>query len=176
MHCANELILGPLATAYLLKQAPHNVPDLEIRFVESTDAPLECRVNLIKATTTNAASRLLARHFSSSLVGGSGPESQAHVDYWLDFAADNLSADPPLLDFKRVSAAVAQLNAHLKMRSFLIGHSVTLADLSVWGALKGACLCVCVWLSSRFGPVVVGPSTVTLWLLGRWTRRPVIVT
>lgn len=53
------------------------------------------------------------------------------MDHWLEFSAQRLSGQPDL------AAALAQLDAALSLRTFLVGHTLTLADLCVWAALKG---------------------------------------
>jgi len=53
------------------------------------------------------------------------------VDHWLEFSARRLC------DQSGVSAALGELDKALSLRTFLVGQSVTLADLSVWAALKG---------------------------------------
>nr|KAJ3422561.1 hypothetical protein HK105_007543 [Polyrhizophydium stewartii] len=54
------------------------------------------------------------------------------IDYWVDFAHDNLFAT----DFKKLSSSFDILDNHLTLRSFMVGYSATLADYAVWGALK----------------------------------------
>lgn len=53
------------------------------------------------------------------------------VDYWLEFSARRLCGQPDLTE------ALADLDKALSLRTFLVGHALTLADLSVWAALKG---------------------------------------
>lgn len=62
------------------------------------------------------------------------------VDHWLEFSARSLCGQPGL------TGALAELDKALSLRTFLVGHAVTLADLSVWAALKGfSSLSVLVW-------------------------------
>lgn len=53
------------------------------------------------------------------------------VDHWLEFSARRLCGQSDL------SSALADLDKALALRTFLVGHSVTLADLCIWAALKG---------------------------------------
>lgn len=53
------------------------------------------------------------------------------VDHWLEFSARRLCGQSDL------SLALLELDKALALRTFLVGHNVTLADLSVWAALKG---------------------------------------
>ena len=54
------------------------------------------------------------------------------VDHWLEFSVNN-SLDNP----SELNKALQCLNKSLAPVAFLVGHSVTLADFAVWGALKG---------------------------------------
>lgn len=54
------------------------------------------------------------------------------VDHWLEFSVNN-SLDNP----NELNKALQCLNKSLAPVAFLVGHSVTLADFAVWGALKG---------------------------------------
>ena len=40
-------------------------------------------------------------------------------------------------DFKAVEGPLLELDAHLTLRSYIIGYTLTVADLCVWGALRG---------------------------------------
>lgn len=42
-----------------------------------------------------------------------------------------------VLNFKSLEKPIQELDAHLTLRSYIIGSSFTLADLAVWGALRG---------------------------------------
>uniref|UniRef100_UPI00358ECFC7 bifunctional glutamate/proline--tRNA ligase isoform X2 n=1 Tax=Myxine glutinosa TaxID=7769 RepID=UPI00358ECFC7 len=80
--------------------------------------------------TSNSICRYIARlNQKHGLYGGNLLE-QVEVDHWLDFA-DRL-ADPT--EFPR---ALAALQHNLSLRSYLVGHALTLADFAVWAALTG---------------------------------------
>ncbi|KAL9027587.1 MAG: hypothetical protein Q9196_003910 [Gyalolechia fulgens] len=59
-------------------------------------------------------------------------ESQESVKEWIDRAGKLASTD-----FKSVEGPLLELDAHLILRSYLVGFTPTLADLAVWGALRG---------------------------------------
>lgn len=40
-------------------------------------------------------------------------------------------------DFKSVEGPLLELDSHLTLRSYVVGYSITVADLSVWGTLRG---------------------------------------
>ncbi|CAG8215035.1 unnamed protein product [Penicillium olsonii] len=41
------------------------------------------------------------------------------------------------LDFKTLDPVLQRLNTHLILRSFITGHSLSTADITIWGALRG---------------------------------------
>lgn len=49
----------------------------------------------------------------------------------MEFSARRLCGQSDL------TVALAELDKALSLRTFLVGHAMTLADVSVWGALKG---------------------------------------
>ncbi|PGH18885.1 glutamate-tRNA ligase [Polytolypa hystricis UAMH7299] len=58
--------------------------------------------------------------------------NRAQVDEWIKRAA----ALRPL-DFKALEHPMKELESHLTLRSFIVGYSLTMADLAVWGTLRG---------------------------------------
>lgn len=58
------------------------------------------------------------------------------VDHWLEFSTQRLCGQSGLTE------ALPELDKALSLRTFLVGHAITLADLSVWAALKGFSHCL----------------------------------
>lgn len=54
------------------------------------------------------------------------------VKEWLNRTAKFVSTD-----FKSVEGPLLELDSHLTLRSYIVGYSLTMADLSVWGAIRG---------------------------------------
>uniref|UniRef100_A0A8B9JFV7 Bifunctional glutamate/proline--tRNA ligase n=1 Tax=Astyanax mexicanus TaxID=7994 RepID=A0A8B9JFV7_ASTMX len=79
----------------------------------------------------NSITRYLARVAPSLGLYGSNMMEQTEVDHWLEFSARRLSGQTSL------APAFGELDAALALRTFLVGHGLTLADLCVWAALKG---------------------------------------
>ena len=57
------------------------------------------------------------------------------VDHWLEFSSRRLCSQ------KGLALALGELEKALSLRTFLVGHALTLADLCVWAALKGLSRC-----------------------------------
>lgn len=79
----------------------------------------------------NSISRYLARVAPALGLYGANLMEQTEIDHWLEFSARRLCGQSDL------TAAFSDLDKALSLRTFLVGHSLTLADLSVWAALKG---------------------------------------
>ncbi|OJD21788.1 glutamate-tRNA ligase [Blastomyces percursus] len=58
--------------------------------------------------------------------------NKEQVDEWLKRS----TALRPL-DFKALDQPLKELDSHLTLRSYIVGYSLTLADLAVWGTLRG---------------------------------------
>uniref|UniRef100_A0A8C9FNH2 Glutamyl-prolyl-tRNA synthetase 1 n=1 Tax=Pavo cristatus TaxID=9049 RepID=A0A8C9FNH2_PAVCR len=57
------------------------------------------------------------------------------IDHWLEFSATKLSTASQFL------SAVQELNHCLSLRTYLVGNSLSLADVCVWAVLKGTGIC-----------------------------------
>ncbi|KAF3833094.1 hypothetical protein F7725_026759 [Dissostichus mawsoni] len=90
-----------------------------------------CEGHAIQFNDTNSISRYLARVAPALGLYGANMMEQTEVDHWLEFSARRLCGQ------SGVSTALGELDKALSLRTFLVGQSVTLADLSVWAALKG---------------------------------------
>ncbi|XP_048106277.1 bifunctional glutamate/proline--tRNA ligase [Alosa alosa] len=86
----------------------------------------------IQFSDVNSISRYLARVAPSLGLYGSNMLEQTEVDHWLEFSARRVCGQSNL------APALAELDKALALRTFLVGHSLTLADLCVWAALKGS--------------------------------------
>uniref|UniRef100_A0A8B9JFK4 Bifunctional glutamate/proline--tRNA ligase n=1 Tax=Astyanax mexicanus TaxID=7994 RepID=A0A8B9JFK4_ASTMX len=85
----------------------------------------------VQFSDVNSITRYLARVAPSLGLYGSNMMEQTEVDHWLEFSARRLSGQTSL------APAFGELDAALALRTFLVGHGLTLADLCVWAALKG---------------------------------------
>ena len=44
-------------------------------------------------------------------------------------------------DHKAIEGPMQELDAHLILRSYIVGYSLTAADLTIWGAIRGNKIC-----------------------------------
>ncbi len=85
----------------------------------------------IRLTGVNAICRYLARLAPKKRLYGGTVIEKTEIDHWLDFSTSKLSCSA---EFEE---AVQYLDKVLAPITFLVGSSLTLADLAVWSALRG---------------------------------------
>uniref|UniRef100_A0A8C8HM17 Bifunctional glutamate/proline--tRNA ligase n=1 Tax=Oncorhynchus tshawytscha TaxID=74940 RepID=A0A8C8HM17_ONCTS len=86
----------------------------------------------VQFSDLNSITRYLARLAPSLGLYGSNMLEQTEVDHWLEFSSQRVCGQSGL------AAALGELDKALELRTFLVGHSLTLADICVWAALKGS--------------------------------------
>uniref|UniRef100_A0A671N4D0 Bifunctional glutamate/proline--tRNA ligase n=1 Tax=Sinocyclocheilus anshuiensis TaxID=1608454 RepID=A0A671N4D0_9TELE len=120
----NSVVEGALLTAEHVKGS------VNLSVEEGKDTMLHVS-DQVQFSDVNSITRYLARVAPALGLYGSNMMEQTEVDHWLEFSARRLCAQSDL------SSAMGDLDKALELRTFLVGHSVTLADLCVWAALKG---------------------------------------
>ncbi|RXN10458.1 bifunctional glutamate proline--tRNA ligase isoform X3 [Labeo rohita] len=116
--------LGALLTAEHVKGS------VNLSVEEGKDTMLHVS-DQVQFSDVNSITRYLARVAPALGLYGSNMMEQTEVDHWLEFSARRLCGQSNL------SSALGDLDKALALRTFLVGHSLTLADLCVWAALKG---------------------------------------
>lgn len=89
--------------------------------------------------TTNAMMRLIASVAPATGLLGETDEESALVDGWVSYAFNSLDVPLDVLErdttVKSVQADIAHslavLDAHLTYQTFMVGHTITLADISI---------------------------------------------
>ncbi|XP_023188049.1 bifunctional glutamate/proline--tRNA ligase isoform X3 [Xiphophorus maculatus] len=120
---SNNPPLGALLTAEHVKNT------VQVSVEEGRDNSLHIS-DSVQFSDTNSISRYLARVAPALGLYGANMMEQTEVDHWLEFSARRLCDQPDL------TLALGDLDKALSLRTFLVGHALTLADLSVWAALK----------------------------------------
>merc|ERR1719253_2182969 len=110
--------------------------------------------------STNAIARYVARLRRDTGMYGQTFIESAAIDGWTEFCTHEIEVPmavwvyPKLKIFQEVPAATAQakldvakslavLNAHLEASTFMVGHQVTLADITILTALADGFVHVC---------------------------------
>uniref|UniRef100_A0A8B9HYL2 Bifunctional glutamate/proline--tRNA ligase n=1 Tax=Astyanax mexicanus TaxID=7994 RepID=A0A8B9HYL2_ASTMX len=114
-----------------LLAAEHVKSSVSVSVQEGKDTKLHVSER-VQFSDVNSITRYLARVAPSLGLYGSNMMEQTEVDHWLEFSARRLSGQTSL------APAFGELDAALALRTFLVGHGLTLADLCVWAALKGS--------------------------------------
>ncbi|XP_076190710.1 bifunctional glutamate/proline--tRNA ligase isoform X3 [Aptenodytes patagonicus] len=115
--------LGALLTVEHVKN------DVEISVEEGKETILHVSEH-VSFTDVNSIARYLARVAGSAGLYGSNLLEHTEIDHWLEFSATKLSTASQFL------SAVQELNHCLSLRTYLVGNSLSLADLCVWAVLK----------------------------------------
>ncbi|XP_037342526.2 bifunctional glutamate/proline--tRNA ligase isoform X3 [Pungitius pungitius] len=114
----------------VLLTAEHVKGIVQVSVAEGKDTQLHVS-DSVQFNDVNSISRYLARVAPALGLYGANMMEQTEVDHWLEFSARCLCGQVIL------SKSLGELHKALSLRTFLVGHTLTLADLSVWGALKG---------------------------------------
>ncbi|NWR60768.1 SYEP ligase, partial [Bucorvus abyssinicus] len=107
----------------------HVKNDVEISVEEGKETILRVSEH-VSFTDVNSIARYLARVASSTGLYGSNLLEHTEIDHWLEFSATKLSTASQFL------SALQELNHCLSLRTYLVGNSLSLADLCVWAVLK----------------------------------------
>ncbi|KFP56724.1 Bifunctional glutamate/proline--tRNA ligase, partial [Cathartes aura] len=107
----------------------HVKNDVEISVEEGKETILRVSEH-VSFTDVNSIARYLARVSGSAGLYGSNLLEHTEIDHWLEFSATKLSTASQFL------SAVQELNHCLSLRTYLVGNSLSLADLCVWAVLK----------------------------------------
>ncbi|XP_021402507.2 bifunctional glutamate/proline--tRNA ligase isoform X6 [Lonchura striata] len=115
--------LGALLTVEHVKN------DVEISVQEGKETILSVSEQ-VSFTDVNSIARYLARVAASAGLYGSNLLEHTEIDHWLEFSATKLSTT------SQFPSAIQELNHCLSLRTYLVGNSLSLADLCVWAVLK----------------------------------------
>ncbi|XP_023778638.1 bifunctional glutamate/proline--tRNA ligase isoform X7 [Cyanistes caeruleus] len=115
--------LGALLTLEHVKN------DVEISVQEGKETILSVSEQ-VSFTDVNTIARYLARVAASAGLYGSNLLEHTEIDHWLEFSATKLSTA------SQFPSAIQELNHCLSLRTYLVGNSLSLADLCVWAVLK----------------------------------------
>uniref|UniRef100_A0AC11DH52 Glutamyl-prolyl-tRNA synthetase 1 n=1 Tax=Ovis aries TaxID=9940 RepID=A0AC11DH52_SHEEP len=117
----------PLGALLAVEHVKDNV---SISVEEGKENILHVSENVV-FTDINSILRYLARIATTAGLYGSNLLEHTEIDHWLEFSATKLSS------CDLFTSAVNELNHCLSLRTYLVGNSLSLADLCVWATLKG---------------------------------------
>ncbi|XP_054432576.1 bifunctional glutamate/proline--tRNA ligase isoform X2 [Pteronotus mesoamericanus] len=117
----------PLGALLAVEHVKDNV---NISVEEGKDNILHVSDNVV-FTDINSILRYLARVATTAGLYGCNLMEHTEIDHWLEFSATKLSS------CNLFTSAISELNHCLSLRTYLVGNSLSLADLCVWATLKG---------------------------------------
>lgn len=125
--------LPALLVAEYAKQSNPNVKvDIEFKDVEKLSSEVTSGLEFASTgKSTLKKAKDILHSFLENIKIRQG-ETQVSVQEWIDRAG----ALTPT-DFKSVEGPLLELDAHLTLRSYVVGYTLTPADIAVWGALRG---------------------------------------
>uniref|UniRef100_A0A6Q2XNK5 Bifunctional glutamate/proline--tRNA ligase n=1 Tax=Esox lucius TaxID=8010 RepID=A0A6Q2XNK5_ESOLU len=115
--------LGALLAAELVKDS------VTVSVEDGKDNKLHVSES-VQFSDVNSIARYLARVAPALGLYGSNMLEQTEVDHWLEFSAQRVSGQSGL------AVSLGELDKALALRTFLVGHSLTLADLCVWASIQ----------------------------------------
>ncbi|XP_066236395.1 bifunctional glutamate/proline--tRNA ligase [Saccopteryx leptura] len=118
----------PLGALLAVEHVKDNV---SISVEEGKENILRVSENVV-FTDINSILRYLARVAAAAGLYGCNLMEHTEIDHWLEFSATKLSSCDLL------ASAINELNHCLSLRTYLVGNSLSLADLCVWATLKGS--------------------------------------
>ena len=117
MSAGHVTVLHPIPYPY-----PEDICPTPTMMVSANQVPVAGMANIL---------RLLTRLFAQELYEGRGPSAAAQVDTWLDAATQQVVNG----NSKERAAFLRQLNARLGSAEWLVGDTLSLADLFAFLAL-----------------------------------------
>ncbi|XP_012870440.1 PREDICTED: bifunctional glutamate/proline--tRNA ligase [Dipodomys ordii] len=109
----------------------HVKGDVSISVEEGKETLLHVSENVV-FTDVNSILRYLARVATTAGLYGTNLMEHTEIDHWLEFRSTKLPS------CNLFTSAINELNHCLSLRTYLVGNSLTLADLCVWATLKGS--------------------------------------
>uniref|UniRef100_A0A8C8FI40 Bifunctional glutamate/proline--tRNA ligase n=1 Tax=Oncorhynchus tshawytscha TaxID=74940 RepID=A0A8C8FI40_ONCTS len=122
---------NPNSSLGVLLAAEHVKGSVNLSVDEGKDNKLRVSES-VQFSDVNSITRYLARVTPTLSLYGSNMLEQTEVDHWMEFSTRRVCGQSGL------ATALGELDMALALRTFLVGHSLTLADLCVWAALKGS--------------------------------------
>ncbi|XP_056424337.1 bifunctional glutamate/proline--tRNA ligase isoform X2 [Hyla sarda] len=120
----------PLAILWTVQ---HLKGKVEVNVEDGKETSLRVSAD-VSFTDVNSIIRYLARLAPEVGLLGSNLMEQTEINHWVEFSQIRL------LDKSTFSAALQELNHSLSLRTYLVGDSLTLADISVFSTLADSAL------------------------------------
>ncbi|KAL9126090.1 MAG: hypothetical protein Q9217_004806 [Psora testacea] len=131
---ANQATTFPalLAASYVNEIGPKSPITIRFEEVENLQSQEDCAVELsLRDGISKLGSEQVVRQLLETYPILQG-KNHEHVREWLYKSCAFYGADP-----KSIGNPLQELDAHLILRSYIVGYSLSAADLALWGAIRG---------------------------------------
>ncbi|KAI9807192.1 MAG: hypothetical protein M1825_005910 [Sarcosagium campestre] len=128
---ANQSLTLPVILAAVYADEKISIDYEDSTSLSATDKSVALELTLKDASAvqdSSAAVELLAKTYPEKLRG-------AHPDLEDEWLKKAVALAAP--DFKSVEAPLAEFDAHLILRTHVVGYSLTVADITLWAVLRG---------------------------------------
>lgn len=130
---ANQAITLPvLLVVHYINTNDQDV-DISIGFqdVEEVNAKTPVKLDWHNGEALQSSASINVKLMQSKILHG---QDRQAVDEWV--VGGRVSNLTPT-DFKSIEGPLLELDHHLTLRSYVVGYTLTAADLAVWGAIRG---------------------------------------
>ncbi|KAL8767941.1 MAG: hypothetical protein Q9209_005729 [Squamulea sp. 1 TL-2023] len=130
---SNQAVTLPILL--LVQYVNTNDPNVDINIVfqdaEQVNEKTPIKLDLLNGGPFESSESIDAKLMEHKILHG---QDQQAVDEWVnDGRVSNLAPT----DFKSIEGPLLELDYHLILRSYIVGYTLTAADLAVWGAIRG---------------------------------------
>ncbi|XP_070578959.1 bifunctional glutamate/proline--tRNA ligase-like [Ptychodera flava] len=123
----NASTSNPPLVALLVVEHVKDVMSVNVEWGQNTTLQLNSGLSF---NTNYAICRYLSRLAPAVKLYGTNGLEATEVDHWMEYSIGRLGCPSEYND------AIEYLNQVLGLRTYLVGHSLTLADFAVWGAIR----------------------------------------
>ncbi|KAL8787372.1 MAG: hypothetical protein Q9213_002255 [Squamulea squamosa] len=105
--------------------------DINIVFQDVEQVDEKMKLDWVTDEAFESSASINAKLMEHKILHG---QNQQAVDEWV--VGGRVSKFAPT-DFKSIESPLLELDYHLTLRSYVVGYTLTAADLAVWGAIRG---------------------------------------
>ena len=130
---ANQAVTLPILLLVQYVNTKEQDVDISINFqnVEDVDEETPVKLDWHDGEVLQSPKSIHAKLLERKVLHGKDRQA---VEEWV---VGSRVADLAPTDFKSIERSLLELDHHLTLRSYIVGYTLTAADLAVWGAVRG---------------------------------------
>ncbi|TVY84574.1 putative cytoplasmic glutamate--tRNA ligase [Lachnellula suecica] len=125
---------------HLQRQQPSLLPTVSKTYHDGASLPSKEAISMKYFDGKSYSGQVIVRYLADLANSEAGNNlqriSSKQVQEWVERSESFLATD-----FKSLRSSLFELNSHLTLRSFIVGYSITVADLAVWATIRGNRIC-----------------------------------